>query len=473
MEERFGSRLGFILAVLGMAIGAGNIWRFPRLVGSYGGWFVVLYFIFMIIWAIPLLLAEFSLGRRFRKGVLGTFIAVGGEGSAWTGAFVLFCSSAILFYYSVVTGWALRYFFLSVSQNILTINFAENWNHFIESRYEPLFFHVLAIVLVAIVIMKGIRAGIEKFNLYLLPLLFILLIGTTAFSLSLEGAWKGVHYIFSFPAEQFHDPQMWMQALSQAAWSTGAGWGLILTYSNYMKEQENIVQNSLYTIIGDGMGSMLAALTIIPTLFAVLPSSDVAMEMLASGNQGLTFISLPSLFQTMTAGRWIAPVFFLILSLATISSMISMFEMLTKTLMDAGMSRKTATWSVAGVNLIFGIPSAISLGFFNNQDWVWGLGLMISGYFFGRLVLRWGIDSYLAEAGIPPAFKRLFVFFFRYLLPLFIVGILGFWFIQGYQSQPDSWYHPLKPFSVGTVIVQWSLVLLALRLFNKKLAQFS
>ncbi|GAB4170269.1 MAG: sodium-dependent transporter [Calditrichia bacterium] len=470
-QEKFSSNFGLLMSILGMAIGAGNIWRFPRLAGEYGGWFIVLYFVFMIIWAVPLLSAEFALGRKFQSGVIRTFIKAGGKQFAWLGAFVVFCSSAILFYYSVVTGWALKYFTLSLSTSLDKVDFNQFWITYSTSKTGPVLFHLIVVVFVGLIVIRGINKGIEKANNIILPFLFLLLIIAVFFANRLPGSSKGISYLFSFDLDSLKNIKLWIQALSQAAWSTGAGWGLVLSYAIYMSQKQKIIKTSFLTVLGDGLGASLAALIIIPTLFAILPGETAALQKLNEGNQGLSFIVLPSLFQKIPMGELLTPVFFLALFLAAISSMISLFEMLTRIFIDMKLSRRTAVIAVILLNSFLGIPSALSHTFFNNQDWVWGLGLLIGGFVFSILVLKWGIHNFIEETGIPRRYILIIQSIFKWIIPLLFSIMMGFWIYEAIQSNPGTWFNPFLTFGIGTCIFQWGIVLIAFKILNQKIVR--
>ena len=225
--ESFSSRFGLIAATLGMAIGAGNIWRFPRLAGQYGGSFIIPWLIFLFLWSIPLLMVEFSVGMKTRKGVLGSFKEAMGEKYTWMGWFVAVCTSAIMFYYSVVSGWALKYFILAISSELTTLNHEQFWTNYTASNSGPLFFHFVSLGLAAMLIYLGVVKGIERFSKIIIPSLYILLIISAIKALSLSGSEVGLSYFFSFEWDKLKDYKIWLDGLSQSAWSTGAGWGLI------------------------------------------------------------------------------------------------------------------------------------------------------------------------------------------------------------------------------------------------------
>ena len=473
--ERFSSRWALLLAALGMAIGTGNIWRFPRVAAENGGGaFLVPWLLFLFLWSIPLLMVEFSMGKSARMGVLGAFGKTVGARFVWMGAFVAFCTTAILFYYSVVTGWALRYALGSVTGDLWTGEGEAAWNAFLESRWQPVLFHGVAVTLAAWVVSRGVVRGIEKANRFLRPVL-VLLLGIMAIRvLGLPGSGAGLEFLFRPEFGRLTDHEVWLEALSQSAWSTGAGWGLLLTYAGYMRSREDIALNSVLCGLGNNSASLLAAIVIVPTVFALAPDPR---EVLAAGNEGLAFVWIPNLFREMPGGRVFMPVFFIALAVAAVSSLLAMLEMATRVLVDFGLRRGAAISCVAGVVFVCGLPSAISMDVFKNQDWVWGLGLMVSGAFFAFAAIRFGVERMRVEVVNPGSdlkVGRAFVFIVTWLVPVEFAVMLGWWFIQSIRSyDPDHWAHPVRVFSVGTCLAQWGIVLLTFVIANAWLARRS
>jgi len=467
--ERFSSRWSLLLAALGMAIGAGNIWRFPRLAGQYGGAFLIPWLIFLFLWSIPLLMVEFSLGRKTRKGVIGTFADIMGPRYAWMGGFVALCTMAIMFYYSVVTGWALRYFLVAISGHLSTMDHNQVWQQFITSN-QPIIFHLLALLTGSFIIYRGISRGLEKANRILLPTLIILLVIGIIRALTLPNATVGLNYFFNIRSEHLLDYKVWLEGLSQSAWSTGAGWGLILTYSVYMREKEDIVLNSFITGFGNNSASLLAGLAIIPALFSLMPTLEAAEKALQMGNDGLSFIVIPQIFNQLPGSSFFSAVFFLGLSLAALSSLIAMLELSTRIVMDFGFTRKKALPWVAGITALLGLPSAISYKIFQNQDWVWGLGLIISGSFFTIMVIRYGVQKFRREfinvvRGDLIAGKW-FDMIIKYLIPVEALILIVWWLYRSVGWNPDGWYNPFSTDSLGTCIIQWMIVISFLLLMN-------
>lgn len=474
-KEIFVSRWGFILAGLGMVVGTGNIWRFPRVVSQYGGGaFIIAWLIFLFLWCIPLLMIEISIGKKTRMGVVGSFGKIAGKNFIWMGSFVAFVPTVITFYYSVVVGWCLKYFFATSFQGLINKDSLRFWQNF-ASSWQPVIFHLLAILIGCSIIRAGVVKGIERINNIFMPCLFLLLIIACARALSLPGALKGLNFLFSPNISQLADYRIWLNALSQAAWSTGAGWGMMLTYAIYSQKKENPLLTSATLGFGDYVASLLAAMAVIPTVFSYFSSQNLSkekvMEVMSTDNQGLTFIWIPQLFTKIPAGSLFLALFFLALCFAAFTSLISQLELIVRILIDGGLVRKKAVLMVGIVCFVMGIPSAISMGFFNNQDWVWGLGLMLSGFFFTFAVLKYGPGKFRREV-ISSEDKIIklesgFDILIKFFLPVQVVAMLGWWFYTSYSSNPTNWHKIFVSSSVGTVLFQWVVALGIFIILNK------
>ena len=232
-KEEFTSRWGLLISVLGIAVGTGNIWRFPRIAAANGGGaFLIPWVIFLFLWSIPLIMAEFAIGKLTRYGTVGSFAVVIGKKFAWMGMFVGFVAAAIMFYYSVVTGWCIRYLLLALTGQLLDVkNHEANWNGFVGSGWQPALFHFLAITVGVAIIQRGVVNGIERANRFLIPSLLALVVISAVRAVTLPGATQGLDYLFTPDFASLLDYKVWLQALTQNAWDTGAGWGLILTYA--------------------------------------------------------------------------------------------------------------------------------------------------------------------------------------------------------------------------------------------------
>ena len=465
-NELFKSRLGFLLTALGMAIGTGNIWRFPRIIAQNGGGsFLIPWLIFLFLWSIPLLILEFSMGSTARKGTVGSFGIIMGRQYGWMGAYVGFCTMAIMFYYSVVTGWCIKYFLASVFGTILQQDSIAYWNTFLGSQYQPLLFHFCAMLIGSFIVYKGI-SGIEKANKFLIPSLFLLIIIAVVRSLTLPGAVEGLNYLFTPSLEKLLNYRVWLEALTQSAWSTGAGWGLILTYAIYSKRNEDIVLNSSIIGLGNNSVSLLAAIAIIPVVFAFRPE-EAAQMMQEHGpaSTGLTFVSIPQLFAQMAGGRIFLSLFFLALCFAAISSLISLFELVTRVFIDLGLTRTKAILLVGSVSFVLGTPSAVSMAIFENQDWVWGVGLLVSGFFIAIAVMKYGVRQFrgnlINHAGNEVKLGKYFDYIV-FLIPVQFIILVWWWF-----SQAGGWTEIFTSYSVGTCLFQWGIALILFVTINK------
>lgn len=469
-KEVFSSRWGLLLAGLGMAVGTGNIWRFPRIIAQNGGGtFLIPWLIFLFIWSIPLLILEFSLGKAARKGTVGAFATVMGKNFGWMGAYVAFCATAIMFYYSVVTGWCLKYAVASLSGPGLTRDAMSYWSAFVHSPYQPLIFHFLAMLIGGFIIYRGVR-GIEKANKLFIPTLFLLLIVAMIRSVTLPGAGAGLDYLFSPKLADLFNYKLWLEALTMSAWSTGAGWGLILTYAVYMKKKEDIVLNSATIGFGDCSFSLIAAMCVVPVVFALRPLEAAALVREPGPmNTGLTFIWLPQLFNEIPGGRLFLAMFFIALSFAALSSLISMIELATRVLIDLGLTRKKAIFAVGTAGFLLGAPSAVSLGFFGNQDWVWSAGLIISGFFISLAAIKFGVrrfrEQFINSEGNEIRLGRAFDVIV-FLIPVQFVLLLWWWF-----SQAGGWTDFFSSYSVGACLFQWAIALVLFIILNKWLVK--
>ncbi|MDA1306690.1 MAG: sodium-dependent transporter [Acidobacteria bacterium] len=478
--ESFSSRWGLILAALGMAVGTGNMWRFPRIAAENGGAaFLIPWFIFLFIWSIPLLIAEFSIGRGTRRGAVGAFATLTNGRFAWMGGFVAVCTVMILFYYSVVTGWTLRYLVAASMGEFGTADPKAYWDA-AASGWQAGGYHVISALIGAWIIQRGVVRGIEAANKVLVPALFLLLIISAVRAVSLPGAERGLDFLFNPDLSSLTNYRTWLEALTQSAWSTGAGWGLILTFGIYLKKREDVVINSATIGFGDNSASLLAGLAMLPVVFAILSLED-ATAALQSGNEGLMFIWVPQLFERMAGGAVMLPLFFLALACAALSSLIAMIELASRILMDGGLARKKAVRLVTAAIIIVGMPSALNLTIFKNQDWVWGVGLMISGLFISLVVTMYGSTKFRKEfINVTPGGWHVgpwFEYVLKYLIPAQFIIMFSWWmYTAATVYDPTGWWNPdpiNNTLSVGTCIVQWGVALGLLGFYNKRIAAAS
>jgi NSS family neurotransmitter:Na+ symporter len=469
--DRFSSRWGLVLASLGMAVGAGNIWRFPRVVSEFGGGaFMLAWLVALFVWSIPLLVIEFWWGRRTKRGPIGAFVQMAGPSWGWAGGFVALCCTAIMFYYAVVTGWCFYYLGLSAGVGLEGAAVEQHWAGFLASGW-PVVCLVVSLALAVGVVLLGVRRGIERVSKVLVPSLFVLLVVAAVRAVTLPGAEAGLERLFRPNFHMLLDARVWLEAFSQSAWSTGAGWGLLLVYAGYARERSDPFLNACVTGLGNNAASLLAAFAIVPTIFALLPA-DQAAQVADAGNEGLAFVWMPRLFLggRVFGGSLLVVVFFAALAVAALSSLIAMVELGTRTLIDLGLSRTRAALAIGLAGVLLGLPSAIQMAFFQNQDWVWGLGLLLSGVLFAAGTMAHGVGRMRRElrAGSDgPGLGRWFGLAVFGFIPVAFVAMMGWWLIQSVGWDPQRWWDPLVSTSLGTCLAQWGLAVLAMVALNR------
>jgi len=501
-SDQFSGRMGLIFASIGAAIGTGNIWRFPRMVGANGGGtFLIPWLIFLFAWSIPLVIAEYAMGKRSRTGTIGTFRIFAGKKFAWMGLWTAWISTAIGFYYAVVAGWTIKYFQLGVTGalNGEGVDTTEVWNAFLKSPDQVIFFQFLVIALTLVAILKGAKA-IEKVNVYLMVSLFALLFLTLFLSLWMDlsdGSLDGAMFMFTVDWNMLSEPEVWINGLSQSAWSCSAGMGMCITYAVYMSKDEDTVLNAFTMGLANNSISIIAGLAVLSAIFAV---SDDPLATVTGGSSAITFIALPTIFAQAPGGN-IGPLFmmagfFLALSFAAMTSMISTVELCVRNFVDHGYDRKTSVFITGAAIFIFGLPSAVmwvkldSAGvafpeFLEVQDHIWGYGLMFSGLFIAFTIWQYGykkwqadVASGLADPGFRgylttgvPAFRNDFIntgdndlyvnriwdILMYIAFPLLFIVLMGSYFADMVANTDDVW-NPSNPHGLGIILMFWGVV---------------
>lgn len=475
MEKRefFATRFGFIAAAMGQAVGTGNVWRFPRVATANGGGpFMVAYIVAILVWSIPLLIAEVTMGKNARLGTIGAFRDNMGKKYTWMGGFVGFVCFALGAYYSVTMAWTLRYFVYGLTGVLKPgLDTQALWDSFIASPGQGIFFHFISVFMAGYVVFKGVEGGIEKVSKFMIPLLFLFLIIGMVRALTLPNAVAGLHYLFNPDFSQLANAKVWLEAFTQSAWSTGAGWGFMITYAVYIKDNEDIACNGFLTGLADTSAALIAAMCVIPTIFALAPAH--LEEAIGSGNTGLTFVWLAKLFPNMPGGTIVATLFFLAMAFAALTSLYAMYEVSIRNLMDFGWERKKAATLVVVASFICGIPSAININFFENQDMVWGVALLVSGLFVALAMVKYGVEKARTEIINPVSDIKIGKWWNACirLFPVMFAAIWGWWVYQSYTWYPDTWWNPLEIYSPGTMVLQWGLAALVLIIFNDRIAK--
>lgn len=325
-RENFGGRFGVIVAMAGSAIGLGNMWRFPYLVGQNGGAaFILVYLLMLVFICLPILITEFLLGRRSRSNAFSAFGKLSGK-KRWNiiGTLNVLATVCIMSFYCVVGGWSVRYLVDSCTFSLEKItDYSGFFNGFISSTASPLVYTFIFLGLNALIIALGVKKGIERFSKVMMVILFVIIVLVAVRALTLPYAMEGVKYLF-VPDFSKIDGKVLVSALGQAFFSLSIGCGVILTYGSYVKDDENIVASASWIAGMDTLFAILAGVAIFPALFAIAGMSGTAPEIAAG--PGLVFITLPDIFKSMPLGGLVAILFFLSLLLAAVTSSISQME---------------------------------------------------------------------------------------------------------------------------------------------------
>jgi NSS family neurotransmitter:Na+ symporter len=314
--------------------------------------------------------------------------------------------------------------------------------------------------------------GIETAAKFLIPSLIILVMVLAVRAVTLPGASAGLEFLFTPDWAALANYEIWIQALTQNAWDTGAGWGLVLTYALYMRADEDTALNAFVIGFGNNSMSLLAGIMVLCTVFSVMP--EAASEIVGATNEGLTFIWVPQLFQQIPGGRVLQGLFFLALVFAAWTSLVAMIELASRILIDLGMARSRAIMAVGLAGILFGIPSALNLGIFQNQDWVWGVGLMLSGFFFAFAVLRYGVtkwrEKFINQEGSDIHIGAWWDWAMR-LVAVEAVVLALWWLWEARSDDVAATWTLFSSYNVGTVLIQFVIVVVILRLANNWLAK--
>ena len=395
----------------------------------------------------------------------------------WMGSWIAFVAAAIMCYYSVVMGWTLRFFLASLQGEIPTVIPEAFWENFAGTPWA-LVTHAIAMGMAIFVVSKGVK-GIERATKILIPGLIILIVVLAIRAVTLPGAMEGIAFLFTPKLSELTDARIWLEALTQNAWDTGAGWGLVLTYAVYMRSREDTALNAFVIGFGNNAISLLAGIMVLGTVFSVMP--DASAQIVGAGNEGLTFIWVPQLFSLIPGGQFFMALFFMALLFAAWTSLVALIELPSRILIDLGMSRSRAIALVGVAGFLFGVPSALNWTdtpgagpFFANQDWVWGVGLMLSGFFFAFAVLKYGIKEW-RERYINTGDSDIYIgAWWDWAIRLVMVEsvVLMIWWL--YQVQGESFQETwtlFSPLNIGTVLIQWCIVLTILLISNKWLSK--
>lgn len=441
-RAKFGSRFGLILATAGSAVGLGNIWRFPYMAGNNGGAaFILVYIGCVLLLGIPCMISEFIIGREGASNTARAYTKLS-NGTAWKyiGFMSVLTGFLIIGYYAVVAGWCLQYIFASAAGELQgdPKYVAGYFSEFSASPVKPVLWTVAILVITHLVVIRGVRGGIEKASKMFMPTLFVLLLGLVVASCNLPGSGAGVEFLLK-PDFSKVDSGVFLGALGQAFYSLSIGMGCICTYASYFSRRTNLLNTAVHISLVDTMVAVLAGLMIFPSAFSVGIAPD--------SGPSLIFMTLPNVFQQAfthlpLVGYIVSIVFYVLLSLAALTSLISLHEVCTAFFLEEfRISRLRGATFVTVIACVVGALCSLSLGHtdlqltifgksvFDALDFVTGQILLPFGGFLTCLFLGWYVpkkivkDQFTNWGTLRGALFGVYLFCVRFVCPICIMLI--------------------------------------------------
>ncbi|HBG52981.1 MAG TPA: sodium-dependent transporter [Rikenellaceae bacterium] len=437
-RDEFSGFFGVLVATVGSAVGLGNLWRFPYLVGQNGGAvFIFIYLAFVLVICLPIMISEFIIGRRTLSNTVKAFQILAPR-TPWgavgiVGVVAAFC---IMAFYTVVGGWTLDYIFRSVihlfsKPDITAIE--SQFTTLVTSPVRPILWTVIFILFSALIVMSGIKKGIEKYSRIMMPFLFLMVVILMIRSITLPGAEKGISFLVK-PDFSKINTQVLLAALGQAFFSLSLGMGCMITYGSYIPKRENLTKLAFTTAMSDTLFAILAGLAIMPAVFSFGISPQEG--------PGLVFIVLPRIFAQIPLGNIFAVMFYLILFIAAITSAISLLEVVTAYITERlKMKRKTAVAIISALVVVCASLSSLSQGvlqdfkilgktifdFFDylSANILLPLGGLSIVFFVGWFMKKSPVyDEFTNQGTLKGTLFRTYYFLIRYVAPIAIAAIL-------------------------------------------------
>ena len=425
-REQWGSKLGFILASSGSAVGIGNIWKYPHMAGENGGGaFTIVYLICILIVGLPIVIAEFVLGRKTQLSPVGAFEKISPKSNwKWVGMLGVASAFVILSFYGVVGGWTLKYTLISLTGGFTKL--AGNpdmsgslFNSFITGSLAPVIWQIIFMAFTIFVIVQGVKGGIEKWTKIMMPAILVILVVLMIRGLTLPNGMQALDFLFKPKFEDLTASSI-VLALGHSFFTLSLGMGTMITYGSYLRRDQNLLSSALWIILLDTLIAMMAGVAIFATVFAM--GAD------PGAGPGLIFVVLPTIFPKIAGGAIWGTLFFFLLFMAALTSAISILEVITAYFIDEkGWARKKATIIFGSVITIVGAFCSLSMGSFNitsfldmsffdvmdylSSKYMLPIGGMLTAVF---VLYRWGISNFIAEMvvgmdnqNVNPVFVRI------------------------------------------------------------------
>lgn len=439
-EERssFSGGLGFVLAAAGSAVGLGNLWRFPYLAAQYGGGiFILVYLVLALTFGFSLLVMEIGMGRKTKASAIRAFEQINKK-FTWVGYLATLVPIIILPYYCVIGGWVLKYMVEYLTGGGMNVADSSFFGTYVSGTEEPLLYFGIFILLTTLIVLGGVKEGVERFSKMLMPVLVVLAIGISIYVITLPGALDGVKYYLLPDFSKFSIKTV-CAAMGQLFFSMSLAMGIMISYGSYVKDEVNVMKSVNHIEIFDTAIALLSGLMIVPAVFIF--SGE---EGLKSSGVGLMFSTLPRVFADMPFGNVIGLVFFVLVFFAAITSSISILEAIVSNLLDKfNWDRRKASFGVAIMAFLLGIPSALGFG---ALSYVTPLGMDFLTFFdyisnsvfmpvvalatcimFGWVVGTKTIEDEVTKNGENFGRKKVFSVMIKYVAPVCLVVILIFY----------------------------------------------
>ena len=438
----FGSKIGAILASAGSAVGLGNIWRFPMECGSNGGAaFILIYLLCVFFLAMPVMVAEFVIGRSSRSNAVGSYRVLA-PGKPWvvSGVMGVLAGFLVLSYYSVVAGWTLDYTFESLSGSLMSeSDFASFFADFVSNPWRPVVFLALFLLLTHFVVATGVEKGIERYSKIMMPMLLVIILVLAGFSMMMPNAIEGVRFLLT-PDFSKVTKDVVLSAMGQAFFSLSVGMGTLATYASYFNKETKLVPSAIGVCTIDTLVAISAGFIIFPAVFSVGVSAD--------SGPGLVFITLPYVFQEAFGSVPVleyvfSGLFYILLLLAALTSSISMHEISTAYIHETfKISRPKAATIVTAICFVMAIACSLSFGlwkevtflgkgFFDLFDFITAKFLMPLGGLLICTFVGWDMNKKLVASELNSRFTPLLILLFSWVAPIGIGIIFVYGLISG------------------------------------------
>lgn len=448
VHENFSSKVGFLLAAIGAAVGLGNLWKFPYMLGSNGGAaFVLVYLVAIVVIATPVMIGEMVIGKYGRRSAPSSFKVMAAAARAsphwkyvgWLGIATMFL---VLSFFSVIAGWSIAYIIKTASGTFSGLTPTEVGAEFDDFLHRPavlLGWHALFMVITVTIVARGIKGGIERAVKIMMPALFVMLVGLVVYGMFAGEFAEAVTYLFK-PDFSKITPEVTLSAFGQAFFSVNVGIGAVLTYAAYLPDDADIVKSSLIIAIGDTLVALLAGLMIFPIVFAY--------DLDPAQGPGLIFVTLSTAFGSMPAGTMLGALFFILVFFAALSSSLSMLEVSVSRFAEIKSIGRSKAAVIIGITIFF--FGFLTVGSFNVLEDVRPLGaiarfrnmtpfdlldftitsvLMPVGAMLYSVFIGWVLSNDLVLEVLQirdGALFRLWRFLMRFVVPLVILAIFIF-----------------------------------------------